>query len=332
MSDPKDFIRRTKRRLMGRPDSGWNMPVAPPAKSNYPVSKLQTYGRGGWQIETFDVDAGCLGGDERGAVWPILPSEAFPGEDGLNLQSYPVPREEIRSALLFFDKFDVPKQNVVSGAGWCESEFRRVGVLTQSESRGVGNMVPFVRELPFEVLARRDRLDPGRWTLARPATADGIPINRLRPSTAIAVTIHRGLPIFSGEVELEDVLDFKHRAWDELLALRQHLDDLAADIGRNGANGIEQNPAYLKFIDSLNDHVRRMNESNRQKVWHSFKASFDLPSLATPGIEAMISGQLNAAALAAGAIMIGIKTVSGLIKPNKGPNPFEYLTSANLEL
>lgn len=325
MYDPKRFLNRTKHRLLGRSTGGW-LP-APPARS-----AMRAPASGHYQVNHFDTDSGALGADERGAVWPPLPSDAFPDQDTIRTDTYPIPHEEIRSALIFFDKFDVPRQSTMRHPSWCDDEFQRIGVLTPSRIEANGDMTSFIRDIPSTVLERRDRLDPGKWTLARPASALGFPAHLLRPSTAVAISLLNALPIFSREVELEDVLEFKHRAWSELLSLRHHLDGLAAEIGRNGVNGIEHSTPYLRFIEALNDHVKIMSESNREKVWDSFKASFDLPTLTTPGLEYLFSGTLNLATVGAGAAGIAIQTVSGLLKKSNGVNPFEYLTSANLEL
>jgi hypothetical protein len=287
-----------------------------------------------FDITEFNVDSGCLGSDERGAVWPIFPASSFPGDGRVrgDEEALAIPAAEVRSALLFFDKFDVPEQNQLAGVTWCAEEFRRIGVLSSSRAVTHGDIATILRDLPFEVFERRDRLDPGMWTLARPALAFGFPADRLQPGTAVAITLHQALPTFTRNVDLEDVLDFKRRAWPELLALRQHLNDLGREIGHNGVNGVEETSAYRDFEAALKDHIRMMGESNREKIWQSFKASFDLPTLTGPGLEYAFSGTLNLATVGAGAAGIGIQTVAGLMKKTKGPSPFEYLTSANLEL
>lgn len=273
-----------------------------------------------------------LGENELGAVWPIMPAEAFPKEGGLFFNDFPIPHEEIRSALLFFDKFDVPDQNFSSGLEWCSAEFRRVGVLTPSRVMAQNQEDAILRYAPASAFEARDKIEPGRWTLARPAQALGFPESLLTTERAAALTIQNALPVFARDVDLNDVLAFKAARFSELQALRSYLNELVAEIARNGTAGIEQSAAYGRFAEALETHIRVMNETRREKVWQSLRSSFDVEPAIAAGLEWAFTGSLNLGGLAAGAAMIGIKTVKGLRRTRDPSNPFEYLTSAHLEL
>lgn len=197
-------------------------------------------------------------------------------------------------------------------------------------------MGTFLRVLPFHTFEARERSEPGLWTLARPAQALGFPIENLQPRSAVSLTLQNALPSFSRDVALEDVLEFKIRARPELLALRTHLDELCLEVGRNGTNSFEHTVVFRRFEKSLKDHIDLMNQSNRGKVWQSLKASCDLPGGVGAGAgaigEALFTGTLDIGTLATGVLVVGVKTVAGLKRKRDKSNPFEYLTSAHLEL
>jgi hypothetical protein len=242
------------------------------------------------------------------------------------------PYEDIRTSLLFFDKFDIPLQGMMNGTEWCEEEFRSIGVLTPSAAAGDGDVATFLSALPFATFLARDQAERGRWTLARPTQALGIPSTELQHDRAIALTLQNALPTFTRDVALEDVLEFKYRAKSELLALRAYLDDLCLEISRNGSKGIEESTVFRRFQGALEAHIKLMHQSNREKVWRSLKASCDMPAAIGAGVEFAYSGSLDFGTIAAGAITIGVKTVMGLKRKRDAANPFEYLTSAHLEL
>ena len=278
----------------------------------------------------------ALSAGERGAIWPIFPAAAFPGPGRFEPGRYAIPEEELRTALLFFDKFDVPTQNMFGGTEWCESELRRVGILTPSVANGGGDMAAYLRVLPFHTFEARERSEPGLWALARPAQALGFPAESLQPHSAVSLTLQNALPTFSRDVPLEDILEFKHRAKSELLALRSHFDDLCVEVGQAGTNSFEHSVVFRRFEKSLKDHIDLMNQSNRAKVWQSLKASCDLPSGVGAGAgafsETIVTGTLDIGTLATGMLVVGIRTVAGLKRKRDKRNPFEYLTSAHLEL
>lgn len=276
-------------------------------------------------------DPSPLGEDERGAVWPMLPAEAFT-DNGIREASYDIPREDINTTLLFFDRFDVPRSDTVPSFGWCEKEFSRLGILTQSRGEFEGLMHVAMQMMPFSAYAYRDLREPGRWTLARPAQTFGIPEDRLRPHAAIALTLQNALPVFTRDVDFEEVMMFKVRARSELLALRQHLDELGAEAGRNGADSLTQSVVFTRFRTALEAHHRLMSETNRNVVWRSLKASFDWTEAVGMGVEAGMTGTISMGTVATGAVTLGIKTIKGLKRKRDSSNPFEYITSAHLDL
>ena len=273
-----------------------------------------------------------LGPDERGAIWPIYPKEAFPEASELRMGRYDIPHEDIRTTLLFFDKIDIPIQRLIVPLEWCQAQFASVGVLCPSQSMASGDPVPVIIEAPYRTFLARDRVEPGRWTLARPAQSFGIPEGELSARSAVALTFHNALPTFARDVPLDEVLAFKLRAWSELLALRAHIDRLCIEVGQNGTNSFEHSVAFQSFKSALDAHTRLMAESNRTKAWSSLRVSCDLPAAAVAGVDLVINGQFGLGTLGAGAAYVAINTVRGLLRKRDSTNPFEYLTSAHLEL
>jgi hypothetical protein len=322
---------RIKRLLQGRTSQTWMLPSA--ADIHPPVIPSGRPDVSAGLSSAITVTPGAkLGKDERGVIWPILPADAFQQGDTLSFFPFTVPYEEMRTCLLLFDRFDIPRQMSLGHENWCRDELESVGVLSSSDANVSGNMSRVIRELPFNTFLARERIEPGLWAMARPAQALGIPAANLTANAGVAMTIQNAMPTFTKNVPLEDVLEFKRRAWSELVALRTHIDDVVKDVGQNGANDLTNTTAFKNFEKSLAAHIRLMNESNHAKVWHSLKASCDLPSASAPLADLIFTGTIDYHSLGAGAIAIGIRTVNGLRRKRDSLNPFEYLTSASLAL
>lgn len=319
----KSFSERMKRRL-GSSSPGWNFKAAsspvmiPPAGGSVPTVKLRP--------------SPLLGKDERGAVWPVVPAEAILGPEELNLIPYPIDHEGLRTVLLFFDRFDIPKFVSVDFPEWGPGEFERVGLLQRTEIFVDGSLAQTLQYASFATFARHDQLQPGQWSLSRPAQGLGIPPSEMSAQAGFAMTLNNALPVFTRDVELEDVVEFKRVRFDELVSLRDHLHDLMMHVGRNGTNQIAETTAFIEFEKSLVDYVRVMNESNRSKVWRALRTSMDWPTAAGAGAEFVATGNFSAGSLIGAGAGYGFRVVQGLRTKRSSSNPFEYLTSAHLDL
>lgn len=313
---------RMRHKLLGR-KSAWN-------SSQYQLTAPTLSGltKPGTKVALAST---LLGKDERGAVWTDIPCAWFPDDDSLDFNGTPAFAEEVfRSSLIFYDRFDYPIQTLVEFPSPAVKEIKSLGILQQSMPE-LEASIPAFRRHAFDTFLALDNREPHRWTMARPAQALGIPDSELSTAQGFDLTLKNALPIFAREVPLTEVMEFKLKRLSEIRALRGYLDELIIDVSRNGSNSLEETVAFDRFDRALADHMKVMVESNRARIMMSFRQSISWEVLGTPALEAILNHTISAAGILGPAITIGINTAKGL-RRKRGTSPFEYLTSANLEL
>jgi len=274
-----------------------------------------------------------LGLHERGVVWTELPSDwvGRPGQILMNSSNPPVDHNAIRSALVFYDRFDVPSQPVVRLPSVNYEYLNKYGLAQRTAVKYEGDLYDVVTHHAFGAYLALDEREPGRWTLGRPTQMYGIPVDELSTQQGFSLTVNNALPIFTREVPMEEVLEFKLKRIDELRELRGYFDELSREIGVNGSNGFENTSTFEKFDRALANHMKVMQESNYSKITTSFRASISVDSLIPIATEAMLNQTISTTGIVSAMATVGVKTINGL-RRKRGSNPFEYLTSVNHEL
>ena len=273
-----------------------------------------------------------LGKNERGTVWSDLPQSWFPGGTTLTPSAALYDEISLRTALLFVDRIDVPTTSMFGYPSPAKDALTKLGVGQSTRIAFDGDMASGLALLPVNAFIQLDEREPGRWSMTNSPDSLEIPAQALDPGQGFAIDLQHALPVFSREVAFDDVLEFKKKRFDELLALRHHMDDLCLTVTRLGANSLAGSSSLERFDKALADHIKVMEESNLHKVYSSLRQNISWPDIVAGGtMELMLGHALDAKGLIPGAISLAVKTASGLLR-RKSASPFEYLTSANREL
>lgn len=248
---------------------------------------------------------------------------------------------ELRKHLLYFDKIDYPDNNLISiGSSPDVTFLESAGILrrprvnfTGTISTGNGEFFIAAQET---IYAKNSNIEPGQWSLGQSSTtpffSNGI------TSQGIEFNLVNMLPIPQGVVPLEDILEFKQKRKDELIALRSHLDDVyqkiisSADIPRSMTTEIQRLEISLKEIDrTLNEaSIEKTITNLRSYIGGNFSSTLGA-GLGGAGVSSLIGMSPLIAAMASAGLALTVKPI--LSPRNSGViNPLNYLKSMRYHL
>lgn len=196
-----------------------------------------------------------------------------------------------------------------------------------------------LQEIVFRAFSALDDRDKGQWVLTRSVNNLQFPDHAFAPDKAVALTLYDALPVPTAEVPYEDVLNFKNRRSDELLALRSFLDELGLQASQ-GIGGLAETVAMRKFDSALANYNKAIAEQNFAKKLRSITANFQL-SDASIGVAVELVRQLTCELPLTSAMNEAMWTVPptfvaaivrGLRAPSMEGKPFEYILHAHREL
>lgn len=248
------------------------------------------------------------------------------GLDGLELRKY----------LLYFDKIDYPDNNFISvGSSPDIIYLEEAGVLKRPLVRFSGTISSgkgeFFIAAQEAIYSQNSVKEPGQWSLAQPSNNSFF--SNGTTSNGVEFTLVNMLPVPQGIVPLEDILKFKQKRKDELIALRHHLDDIyqtiisSGDIPRSMTTETQKLEAALKEIDrTLSEaSITKAVTNLRTYIGGNFSSVFSA-GLGGAGVSSLISMSPLIAAMASAGLVLTIKPI---LSPRNSPeaNPFNYLKS-----
>lgn len=267
------------------------------------------------------------------------PFEVLP-EGGIRCGGGPSPAD-LRKYLLYWDEIDYPDNNFVSIGADPDLEFLiSAGVATRtrvqfqgSMSSGNGEFFLIAQQAVFE---KRDNESPGLWSLAQLSSAPYFAESQ--PVPAIEYQLWNALPVPQADVPLNEILEFKERRRDELVALRIYLDEMyqsvvsAADVPR------ARNLQIAKLETALNEVDKTLGESGVAKALSSLRGFIagEFTNIVGTGFGAAgVAPFIGMSPLVAGAVGTGIAfAVKPVLSPKvrKQAHSLTYVSSIRKEL
>lgn len=185
--------------------------------------------------------------------------------------------QELRFALLFWDRLVWPTSRVIYFASGPDEEFlEQCGILTRPDYTLHAEGEQGIAIGQVRAFLDRDRIEPGVWAIS---TGENSLIWKDPKAWEIAgatMELHRAIPIPAHDVPLADILEFRQHRRDELLALRSHLERFVADV--EGADDPDEAlHQHLQTIDAAcADLVAVGRQWQSPIVFGSLKTSFNL--------------------------------------------------------
>ena len=264
--------------------------------------------------------------------------------------------QELRFALLYWDQLVWPMSKFLSFAGGVDAEYlTSCGVLRIPEyPYRVTNreppvdvhtqMVDAVIRTQLQAFTDLETANPGRWALAQGENSFLIEGGIATGNSGVMVELHRAIPIPQDDVPLAEILEFKRRRRDELLAFRLNLQELAAQIDRSPDRG----DAFHRTLANLDETCADLMQVGREWQFPVYvsdmKATFSIDLgkfIPAALIGTLVAGSTNetfglvaASAVAAlnSVAKMEIKGDIGFRSPRLPQHPFRYAYLAHQEL
>jgi Family of unknown function (DUF6236) len=274
--------------------------------------------------------AKALGIDRRGCIFNYVPQYKMDYAEGYIAQNMFVPTPlyyfYFYIPLMLFDQIELPCSSHVDFSEQNAMFLREAGHLRTVDIVACDFFDnSTIRRDPFDVYRLRSREDPGKWTLFSSIGDDPVPESESVPDAAFSLGLHNALPFPHFEAPLDDVLNFRERRRDELIALRREIESAAERVRHAGQNA---HTARETFLKALYDYVAVMREPNWKKLVGSLQIEVNWLALAAGAVAFEAKSYLTAAAALAGSF-VSIKSVRGV--RNADTNPFAYIASIESE-
>lgn len=262
--------------------------------------------------------------------------------DRLFAKSSTLDPQELRFALLFWDRLVWPSSRAIHFANGPDEDFlERAGILTRPEYTLNGDIAQGIARGQVQAYLDLERSEPGAWALAQGENSflwrDGL----ADEGKGALVELHRAIPIPKQDVPLADILEFRLRRRDELVALRYQIESFVSEI-----EGAADKPLALqRRIAELDQACANLLIVGRE--WQSpvylsnMKASFSLsPAKFLPaaaggwvlGQPYGLTAAAAAAAFAGAASTLEIKGDYGLRSMKRPTSPYRYAYQIHQEL
>ena len=250
--------------------------------------------------------------------------------------------DELRFSLLFWDQLEYPDNWLIHTQGPDEGFLIEVGVMQRTQApRFSGSAGDIMRASYISVFRTLDEKEPGVWSLATGERSISFLDRELDVGRGALVRLHRAIPVPSRDVALQDILEFRRKRRDELIALRVHLEDVYQRIVKAGDGDLSMNSELNKLDQALASHLKASREWGVRLKWVSFEASLNLiGGVVGTGLgmasglnltEAAITGFGAAAASKAGPA-ISLKRGNALRGGSATGTPYRYVSQFHDEL
>lgn len=258
------------------------------------------------------------------------------GGRSLAIKSSDLDPQELRSSLLFWDKLDFPDQNIIGFGLSPDVEFlMTAGVLqrTRVEFAGAGDIAELYRRLHVSAYELLDNEDPGRWSLASGERSISFTDDVLDVGRGALVRLYGAIPVPDKDVPLADILEFRTRRSDELLALRTHLEAVYQRVISAGDGDLAWNTEIEALQKGIQDHINVSKETGLRFRLADLSANLNLLPVIRGALTAYATGLPMIQSLMAG-VGAGISVdVGAALKRHKATStPFRYISAYHSEV
>lgn len=240
---------------------------------------------------------------------------------------------ELRRALLFWDKIVWPSNNGLMIGGGPDVDFLiSSGILQRPHFKVNGSINQALVQTFTRTFFALDDRSPGRWLMSNGERSLRFDEQEISGNRGALCHLVGAVPVPNREVPLEDILSFKAKRRDEVLALRAEIDGFY----QGWVNSEDKDHALQSAVNRLDaicaDMIRVARESPVSFSISSWRVNFGLapPAIAAIGSKAFELSAVNTL-LAVGLSTLSVGKDIGL-KRKKGVSPFNYVASIEREL
>lgn len=242
---------------------------------------------------------------------------------------------ELRKYLLYWDEIDYPSNSLIhissSDIDYLEqtNALKRTHVAFQGPvNSGRGEFFIAAQEA---ALAENQKKEPGCWSMAQ---ISGVPFyTQSHVGISVDFELYGMLPVPTDDTPLVDILEFKMKRKDELVAFRNYLDDIYQKIISSADIPRAKNTEIARLEIAINDLNRVLNESGIRRIVTNLRNTINTDfsgitgvGLGCAGLATLIHMSPLLAGMAGAGVVVGYKSI---VMPNtlKCPMQFNYLNS-----
>lgn len=241
---------------------------------------------------------------------------------------------ELRKYLLYWDEIDYPTNTLIHISSNDIYYLQTTGVLKRTHvnfrgtvSSGIGQFFIAAQEAAFK---KNQEDEPGCWTMAQ---LSNVPFyTQSSIGLGVEVELYDMLPVPSQDTPLLDILEFKHKRNDELVAFRCYLDELNEKIITSKDIPRAKNAQLSRLELSLKDIDRTINESGFKRITTNLKHVINSDfsgvvgaGLGSAGLASMIQMYPLIAGVAGAGLVTGIKSM--MMPSVQCQTDFNYINS-----
>lgn len=201
-------------------------------------------------------------------------------DSSLFVKSSNLDPQELRFALLFWDKLVWPSSRAISFAsGPNETFLENAGILTRPEYTFYGDAAQGIARSQIQAYQDLARAEPGTWALAQGENSLLLREGLVEEGTGTLIELHRAIPIPKHDVPLDKILEFKQRRRDELVLLRYLLESFMSEIKESADAPLALQKRIAELDQACADLLTVGKEWRLPVYLSSLKASFNFNPL-----------------------------------------------------
>lgn len=262
----------------------------------------------------------------------------------LQIDAVPLDAQQLRYWLLFWDKLNFPQLDALYIDTGNEGQFlETAGILERHQVNDVvinmsGDPTEDRPEEQFQhhflrAFRELDAKEKGVWSIATGEQSISLDDDEFDEGRGVLFRLHHALPVPGEDVPLDDVLKFKEKRRDELLALRYHLDAAYLRITTSPDRSFSMN-SELAAIELALINLSNSSKGSGIKKW--VPASIDVELQIASGINAAVTAFQTGLPLLQTILQsaaISVSTARTLRKFRRdNPVPWRYVASYHEEI
>jgi len=260
--------------------------------------------------------------------------------DGPSLQivNSGISPQELRFALLFWDRIDFPENNFINIGASPEFEFLvQEGIAQRTRIDpiifGTVSGARVFRDCHVAAFKKLNERNPGCWATSSEFGAIVFNDKELEAGRGLLVTLHDCLPVPDQDVPLQDVLDFKAKRRSELLALRDALDEAYLKIAASPDRDFALSSEIARLQRACTDYLKSAKGFGLDFRMMDMTANINLIAGAIAAQATFAAtGSAPLAIGAAAAASIGVKAGPALKLKQAPVSPFQYVARYHREV
>lgn len=277
-----------------------------------------------------------MGHNERGVV---LSNPLTIRGNTVYMKSGDLDPVELRRALLFWDKIVWPSTNGIhipggGDANFLEQQNKLIRPLFRVNGDGATTLSMAFSET-YRILADRH---PGKWILSEGQKSLQVHGQNVENGRGLVAQLFNSVPIPDRTMPLEDIIKFREKRTDEVVALRMCIDGFYQQWINSEDKDHQRMLATSKIDTASADMVRVARESKLPFAMSSWKINFG----ASPDVIKALAGYLGAAQAmdlsTVGSLLVGAATSTLSVGTDIGlrnsddSSPFNYVASMEKSL